>query len=345
MRKTYCIILLISASFIITAFIGQQHPLPTTLNLDIPKGWPKPAKNIFAANPLTEEGFQLGRKLFYDGRLSRDGTVSCASCHQQFAAFSMYDHDFGHGINDGHTNRNVPPIFNIAWMNELHWDGGINHIEVQPLAPITAPNEMGETIENILKKLKADAAYKRMFTAAFGDAQITSQRMLKALTQFTGSIISANSKYDKVKRGEAVFTASEEAGYRVYTAKCSHCHPEPLFTDNSYRSIGLGFNAALNDMGRMGITGDAADSLKFKVPSLRNVELTAPYMHDARFFTLTQVIQHYREKIDTAMATTDPLLKNRIAINEQERVDLLTFLHCLTDETLLRNKRFAPPAN
>jgi cytochrome c peroxidase len=343
MRKASFTILLIIATFITTAFIGNRHLIPKPLKLEIPKGWPKPAKNIFASNPLTEEGFQLGRKLFYDGRLSKDGTVSCASCHQQFAAFSMYDHDFGHGINDGHTNRNVPALFNIAWMNELHWDGGINHIEVQPLAPITAANEMGETIENILKKLRADTEYKRLFTAAFGDAQITSQRMLKALSQFTGSIISCNSKYDKVKRGEATFTASEQAGYEVYRAKCSSCHPEPLFTDNSYRSIGLGFNAELKDAGRMGITGNRADSLKFKVPSLRNIELTAPYMHDARFFTLTQVINHYREKLDTALVTLDPLLKKRIAISEQERVDLITFLHSLTDEQLLHNKRFAAP--
>ncbi|MBL0356148.1 MAG: cytochrome-c peroxidase [Chitinophagaceae bacterium] len=324
-----------------TSFLYDGPPKPTYLKLTIPRGWPKPGNNIFANNPLTEEGFQLGKKLFYDGRLSKDGNIPCASCHQQFAAFSTYDHDFSHGFNNSFTKRNAPPLFNLAWMKELHWDGAINHIEVQPLAPMTAKNEMAETIENVLKKLNTDTSYKRMFKAAFGNASINSQRMLRALAQFTGSIQSYNSKYDKVKRGEATFTMSEEQGYTIFKASCNACHTEPLFTDNKFRNNGLDVNKSLLDSGRMAITGNTADSLKFKVPSLRNLYLTSPYMHDGRMITLQQVLEHYRSGINISQSTLDTLLKKRIAISEREEVDLLAFLYTLTDKDMSTNKRYA----
>jgi len=324
-----------------SSFLYNTPPKLHYFKLAVPKGWPKPSKDIFAKNPLTEEGFQLGRKLFYDGRLSKDGNIPCASCHQQFAAFATYDHDFSHGFNNSFTRRNAPPLFNLAWMGEMHWDGAINHIEVQPLAPMTATNEMAETIENVLKKLNADTAYKRMFQAAFGDATINCQRMLRAIAQFTGSIVSCNSKYDKVKRGEASFTMSEEQGYQVFKANCNHCHTEPLFTNNTFRNNGLDINKTLADFGRMTITGHAADSLKFKVPSLRNIYLTAPYMHDGRMAGLQQVIEHYRDGINTDQPTLDTLLKKRIVISKKEEVDLLAFLFTLTDNELVKNKRYA----
>ncbi|HQW84066.1 MAG TPA: cytochrome c peroxidase [Ferruginibacter sp.] len=314
---------------------------PTYLSFKIPAGWPIPPIDIFADNPLTEQGFQLGKKLFYDGRLSKDGNFPCGSCHQQFAAFVTYDHDFSHGFNNAFTTRNAPALFNLAWMPKLHWDGGINHLEVQPLAPITAPNEMAETIDNVLNKLKADTAYPRMFYAAYGNADITSQRMLKALAQFMGTIVSNNSKYDKVKRGEATFTAAEESGYNIFKAKCETCHKEPLFTDNSFRNNGLAVNSFLKDYGRMRITNDKNDSLKFKVPSLRNVMLTFPYMHDGRLYSLGQVIDHYRFGIITSQPTLDPLLINRIAITNAEKNDLLYFLNTLTDSDMTNNPRFS----
>jgi cytochrome c peroxidase len=325
-----------------SAFLYNDPPhKPKPLKLLIPKGWPKPTRNIFANNPLTEEGFQLGKKLFYDGRLSKDGNVPCASCHQQFASFSTYDHDFSHGINNSLTKRNAPALFNIAWMNEMHWDGAINHIEVQPLAPLTAANEMGETLENVLSKINADTAYRRMFKAAFGSANITSQRILKAMAQFTGSIQSYNSKYDKVKRGEITFTMSEAQGYEVFRAKCNACHTEPLFTNNSFRNNGLDINKKLADAGRMAITSNPEDSLKFKVPSLRNLYLTSPYMHDGRMITLQQVLEHYRNGINITQPTLDSLLKKRLVISRREEVDLLAFLFTLTDEELTKNKRYA----
>ena len=319
----------------------QDYVPPTPLQLNIPKDWPKPAKNIYATNPLTEQGFQLGKKLFYDGRLSKDGNFPCASCHQQFAAFATYDHDFSHGFNDKFTTRNAPPLFNLAWMPLLHWDGGINHIEVQPLAPLTAVNEMAENIDSVLKKLRKDTAYPKLFKAAFGSPLINSQRMLKALAQFTGSIISANSKYDKVLRGEATFTPAEQKGYTFFKAKCTGCHAEPLFTDNSFRNNGLDINPYLNDYGRMRITNNKSDSLKFKVPSLRNVALSFPYMHDGRFYSIGQAIDHYSKGINTNQPTLDSLLKKRITISNAEKNELTYFLITLTDTTLTKNPRFS----
>jgi cytochrome c peroxidase len=314
--------------------------LPDYIEFKIPPGWPKPAKDIFAKNKLSEQGFQLGKKLFYDSRLSKDGNLSCAGCHQQFAAFATYDHDFSHGLNDQHTTRNAPALFNLAWMPSLHWDGGINHIEVQPLSPITSPTEMAETLDNVLAKLKKDSAYPKLFKDAFGTAEISSQRMLKALAQFTGSIVSSNSKYDKVLRGEAKFTYSEENGYAVYKAKCAACHKEPLFTDNSFRNNGLTINPFLKDYGRMKITGKPEDSLKFKVPSLRNVMVSFPYMHDGRFYSLGAVIDHYRNGI-TPQPTLDTLLSKKTDITDKQKNELIYFLNTLTDTSMTRNPRFA----
>lgn len=312
---------------------------PTYLSLNIPAGWPQPV-DIFANNRLTEEGFQLGKKLFNDGQLSKDGNFPCASCHQQFAAFATFDHDFSHGFNNSFTTRNAPVTFNLAWMPLLHLDGGINHIEVQPLAPITAPNEMAENIDSVLNKLRKDPLYPSLFKAAFGSTDITSQRMLKALAQFTGSIISANSKYDKVKRGEASFTVTEQSGYNIFKSKCESCHKEPLFTDNSFRNNGLAINAYLNDIGRMRITNNRNDSLKFKVPTLRNIVQSFPYMHDGRLYTLGQVLDHYRTGIITTQPTLDPLLVNRIPLTNIEKNDLLFFLHTLSDTAFINNPRF-----
>ena len=310
------------------------------LQFIIPPGFPDPAYK-FENNTLTRQGFELGKKLFYDGRLSQDGNFPCASCHQQFAAFATFDHPLSHGFNNQFTTRNAPGLFNVAWMKELHWDGGINHIEVQPLAPLIAENEMAETIDNVISKLKADAAYRQMFKTVFGDEEINSQRMLKALTQFVAMLVSADSKYDKVKRGTASFTEAEEAGYQVFQAKCAACHAEPLFTDHSFRNTGLPVNDILKDIGRMHITGNPADSLKFKVPSLRNVYLTFPYGHDGRFYSIGAVIDHYRFGVING-PTTDPLVKNKIAISDYEKLDLMEFLRTLTDSAFINNKSFAP---
>ena len=214
-------LLFLSTLFLLSAVKddGYGSYAPDPIPFKVPAGWPKPFRNNFEKNKLTEQGFQLGKKLFYDGRLSKDGEVSCASCHQQFAAFATYDHDLSHGVHNSFSTRNAPALINLAWMKDFHWDGGVNHIEVQPLSPLTAANEMGEQMDSVLIKLKKDSVYPRMFKATFGDPLINSQRILKALAQFTGTLVSSNSKYDKVKRGEASFSLYEQNGYELFKVK------------------------------------------------------------------------------------------------------------------------------
>ena len=287
-------------------------PIPFT----VPKDWPQPVYD-FKNNPLTKQGIALGRKLFYDGRLSKDGNFSCGSCHQQFAAFATYDHNLSHGFNNSQTTRNAPGLFNLAWTKNFMADGGINHLDLQPLAPITAPNEMAETLDSVMKKLKADMAYKTLFVKAFGDATINTQRITKALSQFLVTMVSSNSKYDKVMRGEATFVLPEQLGYDIFKSKCATCHTEPMFTDYSYSNIGMPVDTFLNDYGRMIITRKQEDSLKFRVPSLRNVAYTAPYGHDGRFFSLMNVFEHYRSKVVDG-PTTDSLFNHKLPLSNFE---------------------------
>lgn len=346
MKTTYCLIMVFLVGMG-TFLVGLQKNNylnrfnPTLDTLPIPAGWPKPPKNIFEKNILSKEGFELGKKIFYDNRLSSDGEVSCGSCHQAFAAFSSFDHDLSHGVNNKLTTRNAPALMNLAWMKEYHWDGGANHLETQALAPITAANEMNETIENVIKKMNADSSYTKLFYQTFGSPGITTERMLKALAQFTGSLISANSKYDKVQRGEAEFTLAEAKGYTLYKNNCSGCHTEPLFTDNSFRNNGTALNR-FNDEGRKQITGLSKDSLFFKVPTLRNTQVSFPYMHDGSMYALTTVIDHYADSLDTTALNLDPLLRKKITINEKEKKLLLYFLFTLTDSSFIFSKRFSP---
>jgi cytochrome c peroxidase len=332
----YFSLFIIASLFLIAA--GKKLYAPTPIAFIIPKGFPKPPTNIFSKNTLTEEGFQLGKKLFYDARLSKDGQVSCASCHQQFAAFSTYDHDLSHGVFNSFSTRNAPALINLAWMKEWHWDGGINHLDNQPLFPLSAANEMGEKLDTVLQKIKADKDYGNLFTKAFGSSNITTERMQKAFTQFVGSLVSANSKYDKVKRGEEKFILPEEKGYDIFKANCNTCHKEPLFTDNSFRNNGMPLNR-FKDVGRQAITLNSKDSLKFKVPTLRNIALSLPYMHDGSFGSLDKVIDHYTN-LDTALTNLDPLLQKKISMTEREKKQLVLFLFTLTDTSFTKNKRF-----
>ncbi len=339
--KKIVVLLLILCLGISWVTITREFKKPTPVIFKIPEGWPKPSYD-FSQNPLTVEGIALGRKLFYDGILSKDGTISCGSCHQQFGAFNTFDHNFSHGFNNAITTRNAPALFNLAWQKEFMWDGGINHLDLQPLAPITAENEMAETLENVIHKLQADKVYRKMFKAAFGDETINTQRLGKAISQFELQLVSSNSKYDQVMLGKASFILPEKLGYEIFKQKCTGCHTEPMFTDYSYRNTGMKMLDFLSDPGRMKITGSSNDSLKFKVPSLRNVGITFPYGHDGRFFSLTGVMEHYRKNMVPG-PTTDSLLKNKLPISNYEMGQITAFLHTLTDSAFLRDPRFSPP--
>jgi cytochrome c peroxidase len=309
------------------------------ITFKVPEGWPAPEYD-FENNPLTEEGFALGRKLFYDGRLSKDGGFPCSSCHQQVAAFGTFDHDRSHGYNNSHTLRNAPPLQNLAWKKFYRWDGSSTSVEQVTVDHITSAVEMGETIENVVNKLRADSTYPSMFKAAFGDENIGADRMTKALSQFLLLLVSSNSKFDKVKRGEASFDVPERLGYDLFKAKCAACHTEAMFTDYGFRNTGATVDPLTQDYGRLRVTKRGADSLKFAVPSLRNVEKTFPYGHDGRWFGYDDVLEHYRSRVVNG-PTTHPLVKNGIPMSNFEFGQIKAFLNTLTDTAFINNKRFS----
>lgn len=305
----------------------------------IPEGWPQPYYR-FTDNVLTTDRFILGRALFYEPMFSLDNTVSCGSCHQQFAAFAHSAHQFSHGVDGRVGTRNAPALQNLAWNPSFMHDGGVNHIEVFPPAPITNTVEMAETLPNVVQKIGASVKYQALFRKAYGDDTVTTQRMFKAIAQFMGTMYSYNSKYDKVKQGSANFTASEQNGYSLFVQKCASCHQEPLFSDYKFRNNGLVVNQAIRDSGRAHITRDPADIYKFKTPSLRNIDLSAPYMHDGRYMTLMDCLNHYTSSI-TPGATLDPSLSSGIQMSSQEKTDIIAFLKTLTDQQFLTDKRYS----
>ncbi len=302
-----------------------------------PGHFPPPVYNM-AENPVTKAGFELGRKLFYEPRLSRNNTISCGNCHIQTSAFTQHGHDVSHGIDDRLGSRNSPPIMNLAWMPIYMWDGGIFDLDLQPIAPITAHEEMDETVSNVIHKLQADSQYPQLFKKAFGNEQISTAGFMKALSQFMLMCVSSNSKYDSVmlRMNNVTFTAPEAAGYQLVQQKCGSCHKEPLFTDNSFRNngIGIGYN---DDKGRYAVTLNEADKYKFKVPSLRNLAYTAPYMHDGRFYSLEAVLNHYSEHIIVS-PNLDAQLQNKIPLTPEEKVQVLSFLNTLNDPQFINDK-------
>jgi cytochrome c peroxidase len=287
----------------------------------------------------------LGRALFYETLLSKDNSISCGSCHQQFVAFAHAEHDVSHGINGLLGKRNSPALFNITWHPYFMHDGGVNHIEVQPLAPITNPIEMDEDILNVTQKLALSEKYRRLFKEAYDSEEINSQKIFKSMALFMSMMYSYNSKYDYYKRGEATveFSTEEARGYTLFQNKCASCHPEPLFTDYVIRSNGLSVHPFFKDSGRYQITQDLNDVYKFKTPSLRNISKTGPYMHDGRFNTLEQCLDHYINGI-TNMVNLDPkLTSGSIPLSSQEKQDIILFLNTLTDYKFINDKRFADP--
>lgn len=318
-----------------------QRMTSADVSLRYPKRFGRPVYNLHT-NPITPAGVELGRALFHDPILSRDSTTSCSSCHQQFAAFSHIDHALSHGIEGRIGRRNVPALQNVLWSTSFMWDGGVSHLDLQPLAPLTGATEMGDSLHRVLDRLRRSALYPRMFRAAFHSKEITSERLLHALSQFMAILISANAKYDRVMDGRDAFTEQEQKGYTAFRARCASCHPEPQFTDGSFRNSGLAIDTALRDLGRLTISGDPTDSCAFRVPSLRNVELTYPYMHDGRLRTLRAVLDHYaRGQFHGANA--DPALQTTVGMTSEEKKDILAFLLTLTDRSFTTDPRFTDP--
>ena len=302
-------------------------------DLEYPDYFPQPVYDL-KKSPLTEAKINLGRALFYDPVLSKDSTISCASCHSPYNAFAHTDHDLSHGINDQIGKRNAPALFNLAWQSLMMWDGATNHLDMQSLAPISDPTEMGEEIANVVRKLQQKAIYPPLFEQAFGDRLITGAAVLKALAQFQLTLVSANSKYDQVKKGEAEFTEQENRGYALFQNSCNSCHTEPLFSNYQFSSNGLPIDSTLNDYGRGSITLQSADSLHFKIPSLRNLSFTFPYMHDGRFRKLKEVLRHYAQ-IERHQTGLPPELKTMPQLSANEQTDLIAFLLTLNDPSFV----------
>jgi cytochrome c peroxidase len=334
--KNKIILLLISILLLALISIDKN-------TLTYPKYFPKPIYEI-ENTKRTKFKIELGRVLFYDPILSKDNSISCASCHNPYNAFAHVDHNLSHGIYDRIGKRNAPVLFNLAWHKSYMWDGAINHIDVQALAPMSHPDEMGETISNVLLKLNKNQSYKQLFYQAYGDSLINSERTLKSISQFLLSLISSNSRYDSMLLGKIQFIPQEKNGYRLFKLHCNACHKEPLFSSFEFKNNGLPIDTSLNDYGRYSVSLMPNDSFKFKVPTLRNIEFSYPYMHDGRFKTLAQVMNHYNS-IDLSDEKITSELQGNINLSSNEKVDIIAFLRTLTDKKFLFDPKHAYPKN
>jgi len=322
-------------------------------------------------NPMTVEGIELGRKLFYETRLSRDATISCASCHQQSKAFTDGEM-VGIGIDGLKGDRSTMSIVNLLWSNQnMFWDGRAGSIEEQVLQPISNPKEMDLSIVEAVKRLNHIDAYRKEFKMAFGTRKIREEHVAKALAQFIRSLVSQDSKYDKFLNGELQLAENELAGMQSFFthpdpsvelrgSNCGDCHRN--FLTDGFKDAYEGFtNNGINDEehleeGLYEVTGNPLDRGKFKVPSLRNIALTAPYMHDGRFGTLEEVLDHYNEHIQES-TTLDLLISSAsndkrnsddpiaLKLTEEEKNNIIAFMHTLTDSTFITNEEYANPFN
>lgn len=337
---------------VIAGFISEPSTTPYVFQ-DLGHFPPMPTAE---GNPVTVEGALLGRRLFYDPVLSRDSSFSCSSCHRQEFAFSDGPRRFSEGIDGSLTVRNTMPLFNLAWYQGYFWDGRAKTIEEQVFHPVRDSLEMDLSWSEVEERLNADSAYRADFKVCFGSQTIDSVLVSKAIGQFLRTLISNNSFYDKVLRGEAYFDSTTYAGFVMANdqsmAGCLHCHAtdaNALGTSGTFSNNGLDPFTSRNqyvDKGLGGTTSKASDIGKFKIPSLRNVGITAPYMHDGRFNTLEEVIDFYSEGVHASHNIDSKLTSARyggIHLSDEEKRCLITYLHTLTDSTFLTNPAFGPP--
>jgi len=333
--------------------------LPTPYNLEIPSHFPDMI--IPADNPMTVEGVELGRFLFYEKRLSGDNTQSCASCHLPSASFSD-PNQYSTGIDGIQGNRHSMALVNLGWEDFFFWDGRKTTLETQILEPVPNPIEMHQSWKRTVEKLNADVNYRNRFFKAFGEEGIDSTKATKAIAQFIRTLISGESKFDVMYKYEnnlslnsseqailQTVDVEEWAGYDLFKslngADCFHCHNGPLMRVKKFSNNGLMPNS-VDDRGRAGVTNNPEDNYKFKVPTLRNIALTAPYMHDGRFATLDEVIEHYSSGIHMS-PTIDPLIEfgsqGGVQLDAQEKYLLKKFLLTLTDQKFVLNPNFQDP--
>ena len=303
-------------------------------------------------NRLTAEGIELGRRLFYDVRLSGNNRISCASCHHQDLAFSDGLALSSLGISGKTLDRHAPVLFNLAWADQgLFWDGGAKNLESQAFGPLTSADEMHQNLYELEAELKAVPDYVSRFKQVF-NSEIRSADVVKALAQFQRTLISGNSRYDQYIRQEksAMLNAEELLGMNLVQQKCGNCHSGALFTDQNFHNNGLDdqFSDAKEGIyqGHFRVSFNPSDLGKFKTPSLRNVVLTAPYMHDGRFKTLEEVLDHYQQDIKMSLTTDVSLFQDQgkpgIPMSITERKAIIAFLNTLTDHEFVNNKTQGP---
>ena len=331
---------------------------PSPYELEIPSHFPDMI--IPKDNPMTVEGVALGRKLFYEEMLSGDNTMSCASCHAPVNSFTD-PNQFSTGIDGIQGNRNSMALVNLGWQKFFFWDGRAGSLEQQILGPVPNPIEMHQSWKDAVAKLDQDVNYRNLFYKAFGEPGIDSLKVTKAIAQFIRTMISGESKYDVMYKFEnslplssndqailPTVTPEEWAGYDLFKslngADCLHCHSGVLMHINKFSNNGM--DATFSDPGRGGITGNPNDMGRFKIPTLRNIALTAPYMHDGRFANLDQVIDHYSTGL-VSSPTIDPLMEHLatagVQLDVQERDLLKKFLMTLTDYNFVNNPKFQDP--
>lgn len=339
----FCIVLLMSSCDKDTV-----APAENAYAFEVPPHFPVPV--LDGHNPMTAVGIRLGRQLFYDPRLSANNKVSCASCHDPAKAFSDGVALSTSGVSGTQLLRHAPALFNLAWAtNGLFWDGGSTNLESQAFGPLTAHDEMAQDLYELVDELNADASYVKGFQEAFS-AGITSQNVAKALAQFQRSLVSATSRYDDFRLGRngAVLTPEEMSGLALVRQHCQGCHSGELFTDNGYHNNGLNSRFDNQDhegvfMGRYRISYDEGDLGKFKTPSLRNVTLTAPYMHDGRISTLEKVLDHYSNGIQHSATLDGRIPQKGFAFSAAQKTQIIAFLATLTDERFASNPAHQKP--
>ncbi|HXV15047.1 MAG TPA: cytochrome c peroxidase [Candidatus Krumholzibacteria bacterium] len=330
-----------------------ECPDPTPLTLTLPDNFPLLPNP--ADNPLTVEGVALGRRLFYDPILSADSSLSCGGCHLQSLSFGD-SRRFSEGIHGDKSRRQAPTIVNPGWnLRGIFWDGRAAGLEEQATQPVPEPTEMSLPWPDAVAALQAHPEYPDLFCAAFGSSQVTMDRVVKAIAQFERTFVSANSKYDRWKRGEEALTTMEERGFRLFMREgkgdCFHCHDQTLLATGTFHNTGL--DTVAIDGGRGEITGNPADYGKFKSPSLRNIMESSPYMHDGRFMTIREVLDHYNRGFRHGKPDTDPvdpqvdaLINKRIQFPPMSSAELDTleaFLETLTDWEFITNPDLSNP--
>lgn len=348
MKKLLVIAAVLSGVLVLQTSAGKDKKRHKAYNVNLP-GFvgdyfdPMP---IPEDNPVTAEGVALGRKLFYDKRLSADHTISCGSCHKQEFAFAD-NKQFSTGVNGQPGVRNSMSLVNLGWGKHFFWDGRAASLEEQVTDPITNKLEMANTWGVVLERLQQDPQYVRQFQKAFGPGKINSDLVMKALGQFERTLVSFNTRFDQYYfEGNAkALTPQEERGLDIFfgIGQCNHCHSDVLLTDNFFRNNGLDLAP---QPGLYNTTGKETDRGRMKVPSLRNVALTAPYMHDGRFKNLGEVLDFYSTSLQQKSPNIDehivPLGRG-LFLNDGQRADLIAFLHTLTDSSFITNPAFSDP--